>query len=166
MGRHPDCVLPPDQCQVYPAPGSLWPSVLEQFGCSTCGRNWQEQRNAGVNRAFVVIDSSAPVNIDVPYAVQEFDTITCTMGNWSGEPTAYSYQWLQDGAALDDGTDSNAYAVTPDNVGHTVTCVVTASNDYGATQAPPSNDVEVVTPTPAGARAASNKRSHHKSPTK
>ena len=25
------------------------------------------------------------------------DTLSCTMGNWTGEPTEYAYQWLSNG---------------------------------------------------------------------
>ena len=32
----------------------------------------------------------APLNLTVPHLYQEGDILTCTMGNWSGKPTAYS----------------------------------------------------------------------------
>ena len=63
------------------------------------------------------------------------------MGNWSGEPTAYAYQWQLDGTPI--GTDAASYAVTPDDVGHTADCIVTASNAIGSTAAPPSNGVTI-----------------------
>lgn len=85
-----------------------------------------------------------PANLDVPHVVQEND-VTCTMGNWTGEPTSYAYQWKNDGADVGDGTVP--YAVTADDVGHTITCVVTATNAAGSTPAPPSNGVVVSEPT-------------------
>jgi hypothetical protein len=86
-----------------------------------------------------------PINIDVPYASQDDATVNCTMGNWTGEPTGYAYQWKNDGADVGDGTAS--LAVTAADAGHTVNCVVTATNAAGSTAAPPSNDVVVVEPT-------------------
>jgi len=95
-----------------------------------------------------------PINIDVPYAAQENDVISCTMGNWTGEPASYAYQWKRDGADIGDGTVP--YPVTAADVGTTITCVVTATNAAGSTGAPPSNDVVVTEPTSASTE------SHHR----
>jgi hypothetical protein len=84
-----------------------------------------------------------PVNVDVPYASQAGATLNCTMGNWTGEPTAYAYQWFVDGVARE-GASSATYAVQPDVVGHSAACVVTATNANGDTTAPMSNAVTVV----------------------
>jgi hypothetical protein len=89
-----------------------------------------------------------PVNVDVPHASQAGATLECTMGNWSGEPAAYAYQWLLDGGPGIVGTGPT-YAVTPDDVGRHAACIVTASNAAGSTEAPPSNDVLIEAP-PAG----------------
>jgi hypothetical protein len=103
-----------------------------------------------------------PVNVDVPQAAQELDVLTCTMGNWEGEPSSYAYQWDRDDAPAI-GTAAN-YAVLPDDIGHTFVCIVTASNAAGATQAPPSNEIVVedipAADDPAPERAAT--RSHHR----
>jgi hypothetical protein len=63
------------------------------------------------------------------------------MGNWNGEPTSYAYQWKRDGSA-DIGT-GDTYAVVAEDGGHSITCVVTATNAQGSTAAPPSNAVHV-----------------------
>lgn len=86
--------------------------------------------------------ASVPVNVDVPHAAQDGMTLTCTMGNWNGEPTAYAYQWQRDGADI--GGDAAMYPVTEDDVGRSFACVVTASNDAGSATAPASNSVVVV----------------------
>jgi hypothetical protein len=82
-----------------------------------------------------------PANVDVPFASQEGAVLTVTMGNWTGEPTSYAYAWQMDGAAV--GTDAATYDVQAGDVGHTATCVVTATNAAGSTAAPPSNGVLV-----------------------
>jgi hypothetical protein len=86
-----------------------------------------------------------PINIDIPHAIQQDNVVDCTMGNWTGAPTGYAYQWKNDGADIGDGTVP--YTITAGDVGHTITCVVTATNAAGSTAAPPSNDVVVTEPT-------------------
>ena len=84
--------------------------------------------------------TAPPAVIDVPHVTQSGDTLTCTMGNWEGEPTAYAYQWQhEDGTGIGDDTD--VYTIAADDIGHTISCVVTATNDNGTTEAPPSNGV-------------------------
>jgi hypothetical protein len=98
------------------------------------------------------LPASAPINVDVPYLGGNGtigETLTCTMGNWEGEPETYAYAWLRDGEQLGSG-EANTYDVTQADAGHAISCVVTATNARGSTQAPPSNAVEV----PAAAAAA------------
>jgi len=85
-----------------------------------------------------------PTNVDVPYAEQVGDTLTCTMGNWTGEPTMYVYSWSLDGVLVTPPV--NPHVVTVDDVGKTATCVVTASNAAGGASAPPSNAIVVESP--------------------
>ena len=82
-----------------------------------------------------------PVNVDVPFVQQSGATVTCTMGNWHGEPESYAYAWSADGAGI--GDDSNTLTVTGDDVGKSVSCVVTATNEHGSTDAEPSNAVVI-----------------------
>jgi hypothetical protein len=86
-----------------------------------------------------------PVNVDVPYVAQDGDVLSCTMGNWTGEPVGYAYQWTLDGVAA--GGDDPTLTVTADDIGKTAVCVVTASNAAGATEAPPSNEITVASMT-------------------
>jgi hypothetical protein len=92
----------------------------------------------------------APINIDVPYVGQAGDTLTCTMGNWTGQPDTYVYQWQLDGTAAGDGTDTHLLAL-PDDIGRTAVCIVTASNAIGTTEGPPSNEVVVTEPVAVAA---------------
>ena len=83
----------------------------------------------------------APVNTAVPYVSQAGAAANCTMGEWTGEPTSYAYQWQMDGANIPG--DGASLPLTSADLGHTVTCVVTATNAHGSTAAPPSNAVVV-----------------------
>jgi hypothetical protein len=98
--------------------------------------------------------TEAPSVTDVPLLMGngvEGETLTCTMGNWVGEPTDYAYQWQRDGA--DFANDGETYTITAEDAGHSLTCVVTATNAIGSTTAPPSNAVAV--PGGAGRTATS-----------
>jgi hypothetical protein len=100
---------------------------------------------------------TAPVNVDIPAVMplqaSPGDTLNCTMGNWQGEPDTYTYQWQSDGA--DTGANAGAdYTIPPTDAGKTITCVVTATNPRGSTQAPPSNPVAIPAARAAPAAAA------------
>lgn len=85
-----------------------------------------------------------PQNNDVPYvggAAEVGGTLTCTMGNWTGEPDSYTYAWQSDGAP--NTAIGDTYIVAPGDAGHSITCVVTATNAHGSTAAPPSNAVAI-----------------------
>jgi len=93
--------------------------------------------------AAIAADLDPPVNVDVPYAwQQDAATLTCTMGNWDGQPSSYAYAWHTDGVA--NGASGETYAVQPGDVDHGLACVVTATNALGSTAAPMSNTVLVV----------------------
>jgi hypothetical protein len=112
-----------------------------------------EQAQKLIDDGFAVEGGGAddpPVNLYVPQASQEGALISCTMGEWAGEPTAYAYQWQSDGADVAEGTP---YSITAGDIGHVFTCLVTATNAAGSTTAPPSNEVEVTEP-PAGTEMA------------
>jgi hypothetical protein len=89
-------------------------------------------------------EDAAPVNTAVPYvsgigAVGA--TLNCTMGTWDGEPTGYAYDWKRDDVST--SATGAAYIVVGGDAGHSLTCVVTATNAAGSTAAPPSNAVSV-----------------------
>jgi hypothetical protein len=91
-----------------------------------------------------------PVNVDIPAIWQEEQRMRCTMGNWENEPTSYDYQWVQDGT-LNIGPNNDTLPLIAENDGHSICCVVTATNDAGSTEAPPSNEVVYHAPTVATA---------------
>jgi hypothetical protein len=94
---------------------------------------------------FAGVRDAAPVNVDIPYCEQVGAILNCTTGNWNGNPTSYSYQWVS-GGTTNIGTDAASYTVTAGDVGNQLTCIVTAANPVGSTTAPPSNAVLVTAP--------------------
>jgi hypothetical protein len=91
-----------------------------------------------------VVSSVPPTNIDVPHisgTAAVGATLTCTTGNWTGEPDTYAYQWQS--GATNVGGNSPAYVVAPTDAAASITCVVTATNIGGSTAAPPSNAIAI-----------------------
>jgi hypothetical protein len=99
--------------------------------------------------------TTAPANTAVPAVTQAGDTLTCTQGTWSGEPTTYAYQWKVDGAVV--GTDQATHTVTAADAGKAASCIVTATNAHGSTAAPPSVDLVITDPAAAGTASRSKK---------
>lgn len=88
--------------------------------------------------------TAAPEVVDVPHVTgggTVGQTLTCTMGNWTGEPTIYAYQWVSDGT--EELALGESYLVEVRDAGHSIACVVTARNALGSTTAPPSNSISV-----------------------
>jgi hypothetical protein len=84
---------------------------------------------------------------DIPYlsGVGEVgETLNCTMGNWTGEPTSYAYVWVSvapDGKKPKPPAPENEYIVVSTDAGNSIECVVIATNAGGSSAAPPSNAI-------------------------
>lgn len=91
-----------------------------------------------------------PTNVDAP-AILGVGTVgevlSCTMGNWTGEPTSYVYQWATDGPV---GVGGDTYLIADTDAGKDITCTVTAFTAAGSAEST-SNAVSV---PPAAAREA------------
>ena len=97
------------------------------------------------------IEVFPPVNVDVPFIWQEEQRMRSTVGNWQNVPTHYDFQWMQDweGSVIPIGANNDTLPLLASNDGHTITCVVTATNAIGSTEAPPSNGVLYTAPVAA-----------------
>lgn len=69
--------------------------------------------------------------------------LKCSRGEWSGAPapSSYSYQWVVEGAPVP-GQTSTSYTVPLSQEGRSITCIVTAYNSEGSTEAE-SNAVHI-----------------------
>ena len=103
---------------------------------------------AGVEPVPPPIEVMPPVNVDVPYIWQEEQRMRSTVGNWQNVPTAYDFQWMQDGT-LPIGANNDTLPMLESNDGHSITCVVTATNSAGSVAAPPSNALVYTAPVAA-----------------
>ena len=58
------------------------------------------------------------------------DTLSCSTGSWTNDPTSFGYQWYRDGTPLAGATSPKRVVQTLDE-GTTLTCTVTAQNVAG-----------------------------------
>jgi hypothetical protein len=90
-------------------------------------------------------ETGPPVNVTAPFisgtgAVGQ--QLLTTLGTWTGEPTEYRGAWFSDGTThVGDGA---SYDIQPNDPGHAITCIVSATNSFGTTDSPPSNPILVV----------------------
>jgi hypothetical protein len=70
-------------------------------------------------------------------------SLSCSDGSWSGNPTSYSYQWKRNRSPIP-GATNQTYTVQTADQGNTLTCTVTASNAAGASS--PSTSDEILIP--------------------
>jgi hypothetical protein len=108
------------------------------------------------------VPAGRPTNVDIPFVSGTGDvgsSLNCTMGNWTGEPTGYVGKWMSDGT-VEVGTGAD-YVVADTDVGHSLTCVVTATNVLGEGTAPPSN--AIVVPAVMVQSASRSSESHSES---
>jgi hypothetical protein len=96
------------------------------------------QMISGISDAVGV--AHAPAVIDVPFVSAVGALASCTLGNWTGSPSSYAYQWKRDGVT-NIGTNASTYTMVVGDSGHTVGCVVSATNATGTGVAPLSNTV-------------------------
>ena len=74
-------------------------------------------------------------------------TLACTRGTWSNNPTTYYAGWLRDGQLIQ-GQNQLSYKVQSADVGKKVGCVIVARNSAGDAAAPSSQTTARNTTTP------------------
>jgi len=82
---------------------------------------------AAAEPADVPANTSAPLLTGAAAAGQ---TLSCSPGDWTGNPASYAYQWLRDGAPIA-GQTAASYSVQRADEGHSISCSVTASSVDG-----------------------------------
>jgi hypothetical protein len=70
-------------------------------------------------------------------------------------PSSYSYQWTRNGSPIS-GATSNTYYLTTSDLGTTVTCIVTATNNRGSTPSTATGGVFVFPAAPTGLTITDN----------
>jgi hypothetical protein len=113
------------------------------FVMARTARHLQDEMAAIIDADIPPVD--APTVIDAPFISQAGagagSTLSCTLGNWNGAPTARVYQWVVAGVVV--GTNSPNYTVVAGDVGKTVVCNMVATNGVGASGAVQSNTIAI-----------------------
>lgn len=121
--------------------------VGQQLTCTVTASNGAGSGQATSSAVTPSAAATAPVNTTRPAitgTAQPGGTLTCNQGNWTGNPTSYTYAWQRDGVQIATGS---TYTVTGADVAHAITCTETATNANGSATALS----DPVTPTnPAG----------------
>lgn len=77
--------------------------------------------------------------------------VNCSTGTWTGSPTSYAYQWKRNGVAII-GAVLSGYTIISDDVGKTLSCVVSATNVAGTVSATSDNTfTPIQSPAPTDA---------------
>lgn len=77
-------------------------------------------------------------------------TLTCEPGIWEGKPPpVFSYQWLRDQTPIS-GATGKTYLVERGDVGHLITCNVTARNSEGTAEVGSKNSAVITVPGSGG----------------
>jgi hypothetical protein len=92
----------------------------------------------------VPVDVTKPTIHGLPKAGQ---TLSCSHGSWTHNPTGYKYQWNRSGNPIP-GANSSTYTVTKKDQGHNLTCTVKAFNQNGTGKPATSAAAHVAKPTP------------------
>ena len=74
--------------------------------------------------------TGVPVNTVAPVVsgtAKAGDTLTCSTGTWTNDPTKFTYQWSADGTPIR-GATASTYTVRSSDEGLTLTCAVRAAN--------------------------------------
>lgn len=88
------------------------------------------------------------------------ETLTCTTGAWTGNPTRFTYQWSRGGTPIQGATGSK-YKVKVSDEATTLTCIVVAYNSSGASAPATSRGVTVRVPHVARCPGPSGRLTGH-----
>ncbi len=104
------------------------------------------------NTTTPVFTQPAPTNLVAPVVsglAKVGSLLSCTTGTWTGAPT-FTYQWTTNANSIA-GATSATYATAGDDIGASVSCIVTATTLGGATsQAASSSIIVIGADTPPG----------------
>jgi Carboxypeptidase regulatory-like domain len=101
----------------------------------------------GINESLREAFPTTPVSTAAPALTGTAavgQTLTCSQGSWSHEPTYLLYQWTRNGTVIG-GQTGATYTLQAADQGHSITCSVTVGNGAGAATAN-SNTVAIPVP--------------------
>jgi hypothetical protein len=141
-------------CQVYPQPGEACPQFIAMV----------ENYSVLASARLAAPPPPPPVNTEAPQLAgtpEVGQTLTCSTGAWTNDPTSFAYGWLLDGNSIS-GQTAGEYIIQSADAGHQLSCEVTATNGGGSASAvseplavlelpppgPPADDKDEPSPQP------------------
>ena len=109
--------------------------VGRNLACMVTATNAAGSGQATSAAVVPVAAAQAPVNQTRPVisgTPAPGNVLSCSTGTWTNSPTSYVRSWRRDGTPFASGA---TYAVQAADVGHVLTCAVTATNAAGSTEA-------------------------------
>jgi hypothetical protein len=129
--------------------GETFADFLEAFRFANPVEVTAPDITTGIDAAMVrkePANTLAPTASGTPSVGQ---TLSCATGTWTGVGTlTYAYQWLRGGTAIA-GASASTYMVQTADVGESLSCEVTATNEIGSASAT-SNAISVPSPAATG----------------
>ena len=118
----------------------VYPEKLESLGSIACPTDVLCVAIDGQGRVFIAREAGPPAEIAPPTisgVAEQGQTLTEEHGEWTNDPTSFSYQWEScDSAGAEcepiEGATSRTYLLAPQDVGHTIRVQETASNEAGS----------------------------------
>lgn len=96
------------------------------------------ESKTGIDASMSTAPATLPVDTAAPTVLGTAtvgDRLSCSPGTWAAKPPpTFAYQWLRDGIAIA-GASEAAYVASKADVGHALSCQVTATNAVGAKSA-------------------------------
>lgn len=126
--------------------------VGHKLFCSVTAENAGGKKGTRESEAFVIpkgggkapVDKAPPVITGVVMTGAELE---CSQGEWLNSPTSFEYQWVRDagkaGQVSIAGATFPSYEVKAADEGHTLSCQVTAANEFGSGKAESEPPVKV-----------------------
>jgi hemolysin type calcium-binding protein len=88
----------------------------------------------GVSSPLIFVVGKAPNALAAPLLAgtpRKYETLSCVNGTWVGDDLSFATTWLRDGVELDGATGAD-HVVGYGDVGHSLSCKVTAENALGS----------------------------------
>lgn len=117
------------------AAGDIGHALVCRVTATGAGASTNATSNSLVPTA-VAVPIAAPANMappSIPAAAGVGDALMCTPGSWTGSP-AFAFGWLRDGTPVT-GATGRFFLVGSGDVGHALSCRVTATNAGGSASA-------------------------------
>ena len=134
--------------------GSTW-QTQKSLKISPNGSTWATAKKGWIynGTSWSQFYPEYPLNTVAPSvsgSTTQGQTLTCSTGTWNTNDAflgTYTYQWTRNASNIS-GATSSTYSTVAGDVGNSIACKVTSTNERGATTVTSSNSISVVSAIP------------------